>query len=412
MPRSSRPIPAARRTAGSGSTSSSPAPRRPRNRAQRWIRDGRVASTGARPSRRAPRRRRQSSATGRHRGRELARGRRARSAAPRGRAPRRPRQAAGLAVHPGAGRSTGTLVHHLLARYPEIAGVGGPGRPGIVHRLDRDTTGVLAVARTPTPTTASRAFAERGVGKLYLAIVYGAPPPTGEIDAAIARHPRRQRMTVRGARPRRAHAYRTLASAAGLSLLELDLHTGRTHQIRVHLKSLGHPIVGDPVYGEARWRPSPPARAPLSSFPRPALHAWRLAFAHPSPARPSPRGTAARGPASLWREVAGHELAAAVAPRVGPRRQRCRPGPRPGARPAGEVTPSTVRDASVLAGWNAHLESGNKGARWVRRPAAVGALAQHFTLDARRSPGKSSSIEVVAGRPCDSATGRQVMCPW
>jgi 23S rRNA pseudouridine1911/1915/1917 synthase len=197
---------------------------------------------------------------------------------------------AGLIVHPGAGRSTGTLAHHLLDRYPEMAGVGGPGRPGIVHRLDQGTSGVLVVARTPAAyQRLSRAFASREVHKLYLAIAYGAPSPAaGTIDAPIGRHPQeRKEMAVRpGGRPARTH-YRTLAAAAGISLLELDLATGRTHQIRVHLKHLGHPLAGDPVYGEARWKGLPRAQqAALRDFPRPALHAWKLAFHHPATDEP------------------------------------------------------------------------------------------------------------------------------
>jgi 23S rRNA pseudouridine1911/1915/1917 synthase len=193
---------------------------------------------------------------------------------------------AGLTVHPGAGRATGTLVHHLLARYPEMAGVGGEGRPGIVHRLDQGTSGVLVVARTPAAyNRLARAFASREVEKRYLAIVYGEPsPPAGMVDAPIGRHPvRRKEMTVRAdGRPART-GYRTLAAAAGIALVELDLLTGRTHQIRVHLKHLGHPLVGDPVYGEARWKSLPrPVQAPLRDFPRPALHAWKLAFRHPA----------------------------------------------------------------------------------------------------------------------------------
>jgi 23S rRNA pseudouridine1911/1915/1917 synthase len=197
---------------------------------------------------------------------------------------------AGLTVHPGAGRATGTLAHHLLARYPEMEGVGGPGRPGIVHRLDQGTSGVLAVARTPAAhVRLARAFAERKVEKRYLAIVYGEPdPPSGRIDAPLGRHAqRRKEMTVRpDGRPART-GYRTLATAAGISLVELDLQTGRTHQIRVHLKHVGHPLVGDPVYGEARWKALPrPVQPTLRDFPRPALHAWRLAFAHPLDGRP------------------------------------------------------------------------------------------------------------------------------
>lgn len=193
---------------------------------------------------------------------------------------------AGLTVHPGAGRSTGTLVHRLIDRYPDVEGVGGAGRPGIVHRLDKDTSGALVVARTPEAYRAlQRAFSEREVDKRYLAIVYGAPEPAGgAIDEPIGRHAtERRRMTVRpDGRPARTR-YRTRAAAAGLALLELDIETGRTHQIRVHLKHHQHPIVGDPLYGEARWKTvHGPARRLLEAFPRPALHAWRLAFAHPA----------------------------------------------------------------------------------------------------------------------------------
>jgi 23S rRNA pseudouridine1911/1915/1917 synthase len=196
---------------------------------------------------------------------------------------------AGLTVHPGAGRATGTLAHHLLARYPEMAGVGGPGRPGIVHRLDQGTSGVLAVARTAAAYhRLARAFAAREVDKRYLAIAYGEPkPPEGTVDAPIGRHAvRRKEMTVRAdGRPART-GYRTLAARAGITLLELGLETGRTHQIRVHLKHLGHPLVGDPVYGEARWKALPRSvQARLRDFPRPALHAWRLALTHPIDSR-------------------------------------------------------------------------------------------------------------------------------
>ncbi len=193
---------------------------------------------------------------------------------------------AGIAVHPGAGRATGTLAHRILARYPETAGVGGPGRPGIVHRLDKDTTGVMVVARTAAAYRALGAdFAGRRVEKTYLALVYGRPePPRGRIEEPIGRHPqRRKEMTVRTrGRPARTD-YRVLGETAGISALEVGLGTGRTHQIRVHLKARGHPLVGDPTYGEARWRGLPAAVRPaLRGFGRPALHAWRLAFAHPA----------------------------------------------------------------------------------------------------------------------------------
>ncbi len=197
---------------------------------------------------------------------------------------------AGLAVHPGAGRATGTLAHFLLGHDAGIAGVGGPGRPGIVHRLDLGTSGALVVAKTPEAYRAlSEAFATRAVEKRYLAIVHGAPkPPEGTIEAPIGRHPtQRQEMAVvsRG-RPARTD-YRTVAASAGLALLALHLHTGRTHQIRVHAKHLGHPLVGDPVYGEARWKNLEKRRqAVVRDFGRPALHAWRLAFAHPTTGAP------------------------------------------------------------------------------------------------------------------------------
>lgn len=192
---------------------------------------------------------------------------------------------AGLAVHRGAGRPGGTLANRLLDRFPEIAGVGGPGRPGIVHRLDLDTTGVMVVARSQDAyLRLSEAFAERRVDKSYLAVAYGAPrPESGRIDRPLGRHPRdRKKMAVRRGGRRAVTEYRTLDADRGLSLLELTLITGRTHQVRVHLKAAGHPLVGDPVYGEARWREQPPARqAALKRFARPALHAWRLELDHP-----------------------------------------------------------------------------------------------------------------------------------
>lgn len=286
----------------------------PRNRVQRWIREGRVRLNGAASKPSAP----------------VAAGDRLEVEIPERRDDRlhpepgevdvlyedtalvvvnkRP----GITVHPGAGRSSGTLVHHLLARYPEIAGVGGPGRPGIVHRLDKGTSGVLVVARTPEAyRRLSRDFAARRVAKRYLAVVYGDPGPAGRVELPIGRHPtRRKEMAVRrGGRPA-STSYRTLACAAGLALLEVDLGTGRTHQIRVHLKSLGHPLIGDPTYGEARWKGLPKRVQPrLRDFPRPALHAWRLAFSHPDDGRrvafeaPVPEDIA-----ELWVGVTGQPM--------------------------------------------------------------------------------------------------------
>jgi len=191
----------------------------------------------------------------------------------------------GLVVHPGAGRDRGTLVHRLLSRYPEIGEVGGPGRPGIVHRLDKDTSGLLVIARTPKAyEDLTTAFAERRVDKRYLALVYGTPKePAGRIEASIGRHPtRRKEMAVRSAGRPALTLYKTLGTNNGISALELNLATGRTHQIRVHLKSVGLPLIGDPLYGEARWKGlSKPVQGALRRFCRPALHAWRLEFEHP-----------------------------------------------------------------------------------------------------------------------------------
>jgi 23S rRNA pseudouridine1911/1915/1917 synthase len=184
---------------------------------------------------------------------------------------------AGLVVHPGAGHSSGTLVHGLLARYPEIAGIGDPFRPGIVHRLDRDTSGLMVVART---TRAYDALVEqlsaRAVDRRYSALVWGRPAaPRGTIDAPIGRSSsRRTRMAVRDAgRPARTgyDVERTFDDPQ-CSLLVCTLETGRTHQIRVHLAAIGHPVVGDATYGGHR---------DSINLDRPFLHAARLAFTHP-----------------------------------------------------------------------------------------------------------------------------------
>ena len=192
---------------------------------------------------------------------------------------------AGLVVHPGAGRERGTLVHRLLSRFPEIGQVGGPGRPGIVHRLDKDTSGLLVIARTPRAyELLTTAFAERRVDKRYLTLVYKAPSEaSGRIEAPIGRHPtRRKEMAIRSTGRPALTLYRCLGTAGGIAALELNLATGRTHQIRVHLKSEGYPLVGDPLYGEARWKGlAKPVQGPLRRFSRPALHAWRLEFEHP-----------------------------------------------------------------------------------------------------------------------------------
>lgn len=184
---------------------------------------------------------------------------------------------AGLVVHPGAGRSDATLVNGLLARYPEVATVGEAQRPGIVHRLDRNTSGLLVVARTAAAYAGlvSR-LAAREIERNYDALVWGIPDAArGVIDAPIGRSAqRRTRMTVRaGGRPARTH-YEVVARAddPARSRLVCRLETGRTHQIRVHLAAIGHPVVGDATYGGAR--------AGLA-LDRPFLHAAELAFDHP-----------------------------------------------------------------------------------------------------------------------------------
>jgi len=182
---------------------------------------------------------------------------------------------AGLVVHPGAGHATGTLVHGLLAHAGRLSQVAGPFKPGIVHRLDKDTSGLMVVAKDDTVHRAlAKQFADRTVKRTYVALVDGlVPRDAGIIDAALGRHPRdRQRIAVRqDGRGREAiTAYRVLRRFADMTLVELTPQTGRTHQLRVHLAHLGYPILGDPRYGRRR------------SCPRQALHAERLGFFHPT----------------------------------------------------------------------------------------------------------------------------------
>jgi len=188
----------------------------------------------------------------------------------------------GLVVHPGAGHPDGTLVNGLLALDPAIAATGDPQRPGIVHRLDRDTSGLLVVARTPRAYEALvGALAEHEVTRQYLALVWGRlESPRGVIDAPIGRSVRRPtRMAVRegGRRARTEYEVVTEFTAPEVSLVRASLETGRTHQIRVHLQAIGHPVVGDAVYGGAR---------PGLDATRPFLHATTLAFAHPVTGEP------------------------------------------------------------------------------------------------------------------------------
>jgi 23S rRNA pseudouridine1911/1915/1917 synthase len=182
---------------------------------------------------------------------------------------------AGLVVHPGAGQRDHTLVNALLHRFPKLSGIGGEQRPGIVHRLDKDTSGCLVVAKNDEAhRSLSAQFAARGVEKIYLALVAGKMrKSSGTIDEQIGRHPvDRQRMSVRARRGREAKTeYRVLSSSSEMTLVQCKLHSGRTHQIRVHLQHLGHPVLGDKVYG-GRF---------AKIFPRQMLHAWKLGFEHP-----------------------------------------------------------------------------------------------------------------------------------
>ena len=192
-----------------------------------------------------------------------------------------------LVVHPGAGCETGTLVHGLLAREEALSGVGGPKRPGIVHRLDRGTSGLMVIARTDRAHLAlAEQFRGREIRKAYQAMVWGRMRVSeGVVDASIGRDPtHRRKMSVRSPRGRAAVSrWRVLRTLPGFSLLEVKPETGRTHQIRVHLQSIGHPVVGDSRYGGAAWRgvQDPLRRRALKHFDRLALHAWKLSFTHP-----------------------------------------------------------------------------------------------------------------------------------
>src|SRR5437016_6319154 len=181
----------------------------------------------------------------------------------------------GLVVHPGAGHREHTLVNALLNHCATLSGIGGKERPGIVHRLDKETSGCLVVAKNDVAhRELSKQFAARTVEKIYLALVAGKlRKPTGVIEENIGRHPvQRKRMSVSSKRGRAAKTeYRVIRSSDQASLVECRLHSGRTHQIRVHLHHLGHPVLGDKIY----------APRFAKNFHRQMLHAWKLGFRHP-----------------------------------------------------------------------------------------------------------------------------------
>ncbi len=187
---------------------------------------------------------------------------------------------AGLVVHPACGHSHGTLVNAVLFHCPSLGGIGGEKRPGIVHRLDRDTSGVMVVAKTERAhQELVRTFASHTLSKHYVAIVHGCPPETGTLDTRIGRSPfSRQKMAVlrSGGKQAITHWKREAILPEGVSRVACEIETGRTHQIRVHLASLGTPIVGDALYGK------PALDKRLKTCPhRQLLHARRLQLPHP-----------------------------------------------------------------------------------------------------------------------------------
>jgi 23S rRNA pseudouridine1911/1915/1917 synthase len=195
---------------------------------------------------------------------------------------------AGMVVHPAAGHASGTLVNALLHHVTDLSGIGGERRPGIVHRLDRGTSGLMVVAKNDAAHAAlTRQFEERSVEKEYIALVWGEVQAGRRIDEPIGRDPsNRKKMSARARRSRSAvtRIVRVEKLTPALTLAAIVIHTGRTHQIRVHLTAIGHPVVGDPLYGGLRRRVAGDLRA-VTHLERPFLHAARLAFAHPEDGR-------------------------------------------------------------------------------------------------------------------------------
>lgn len=203
-------------------------------------------------------------------------------------------KAPGMVVHPAPGHSGGTLVNALMHHCPDLAGISGSLRPGIVHRLDKDTSGALVVAKNSRCMHHLAAqFKSREVRKIYIALVYGIPrDDAGSLDDPIGRHPvDRKKMSVTTHTPRSALTHwRVREQFVGACLLELDIRTGRTHQIRVHCKTMGHPIIGDPVYGNRGDKKrlaavSPELGRAVMALDRQMLHAWQLSFVHPVTAK-------------------------------------------------------------------------------------------------------------------------------
>ncbi len=192
-------------------------------------------------------------------------------------------KAAGMVVHPAAGHARGTLVNALLHKIEDLAGIGGELRPGLVHRLDKDTSGVMVVAKNDATLHALQAaFKGRAVKKTYLALVHGVPTQQGRFETLYGRHPiHRKRFSskVKLGKPAITE-YRVLETFDGAALVEVDLHTGRTHQVRVHFSDAGHPLLADELYGGAR-KGKGEAKQAQEAVGRQALHAWKLAFEHP-----------------------------------------------------------------------------------------------------------------------------------
>ena len=195
---------------------------------------------------------------------------------------------AGMVVHPAAGHASGTLVNALLHHVDDLSGIGGEKRPGIVHRLDRGTSGLMVVAKNDAShEELSRQFHDREVEKEYIALVWGEVQAGRRIDAPIGRDPNdRKKMSAKARRSREAvtRIVKTQKFGVVLTLAHIAIYTGRTHQIRVHLSEIGHPIVGDSVYGGVHRRVPGDLRA-VTHLQRPFLHAARLAFTHPTEKR-------------------------------------------------------------------------------------------------------------------------------